>query len=149
MALYETKLDCLKKMKEHFSQPGASFGYEGGSCQYKTMWGHKCAVGCLIPEDKFDEAVPVMHSGGSVHSIYKSCVKAGIFPDEGAGIKDPPVYYTGGLEKYLRKCQSEHDQLAARWQHHPSVNEIDHMTFDEAMKAFLAWIDEEIEAESK
>jgi len=55
--------EMYNQMKDHFSKPGAVLGKEmvnigGGSCYYRLDRNPaspvRCAVGCLIPDDKYD-----------------------------------------------------------------------------------------------
>lgn len=47
---------AYRKIRAYFSAPGADFGYDvsSASCVYRTEDGRKCAVGCLIPDTKYD-----------------------------------------------------------------------------------------------
>lgn len=44
------------QVKEYFSRPDATLAMDNrsGRCYYRDSSGNKCAVGCLIPDDKYD-----------------------------------------------------------------------------------------------
>jgi hypothetical protein len=48
-----TPQEAFDKIVEHFSQPGAQFGYHGGTCSYfDSDTKAKCAVGCLLSDQE-------------------------------------------------------------------------------------------------
>lgn len=54
-ALYRTPSQTYGAIKEYFSQEGAVLAYneDRDSCVYRTEQGKGCAVGCLIPDDRY------------------------------------------------------------------------------------------------
>lgn len=55
-----TKQEAYEKIRKHFSKPDAVYGYsaDAGRCFYrvdqKPYSKYRCAVGCLIPDKKYD-----------------------------------------------------------------------------------------------
>lgn len=50
--------EAYRTIREYFTRPGAVLGYdeEYDCCCYRTSNGHKCAVGCLIPDEKYSQS---------------------------------------------------------------------------------------------
>lgn len=66
-----SKQETFDKVVDHLRVQGAPAWNEVEGCAYQSIEGLKCAVGCLIPEDKYDPAF------------------------EGKGIYEDPVYGSG------------------------------------------------------
>lgn len=51
--------DAKVEITKYFSRPGAKLAIDGetsvfgNKCMYRTADGHKCAVGCLIPDEEY------------------------------------------------------------------------------------------------
>lgn len=50
---YRSRQEAFNQVAEHLLKQGKKAMY-GGSCQYRTDDGCKCAVGIFIPDDKYD-----------------------------------------------------------------------------------------------
>lgn len=97
-----TRLDVLKKNREHFSQPSAVFGYDGTSCVYRGN-GHKdsnvrCAFGVVIPDDVYR---PVMENIIATAVVQNHEMPDGLFSDE---------IWDGG---WMNDLQGRHDRMAS------------------------------------
>lgn len=67
----EKKIEILEKIIAHFEKQGqkavamrrSSMGVSMTTCQYRTPAGNACAIGCLIPDDRYTE---VMEGQGGI-----------------------------------------------------------------------------------
>lgn len=56
----ESMQDAYNKIRTYFSRPDAVIAVSettdyGSRCLYKTEEGNKCAIGCLLSDDEYDE----------------------------------------------------------------------------------------------
>ena len=50
--------EAYEAIRAHFRRPGARLAKsDGGACKYRSLEGQKCAVGCLIPDEAYDEGM--------------------------------------------------------------------------------------------
>ncbi len=90
-----TNQEIFNKVLAHLRTQGrASTSNTNMSCLYRGPDGDKCAVGCLIPDDKYDPAM----EGRRAEDVL------GEWPD---ALGFPATYYTLELLRYL---QCAHDQ---------------------------------------
>lgn len=90
---------AYRKIRAYFSKPGAKFGYEEemGKCYYRTLDHRKCAVGCLIPDEKYDQS---FEETDLVTLLY-----------DGLGFLRPDVE-VGRFVEFLHATQRTHDSRA-------------------------------------
>ena len=50
-----TEQEVFDKVKAHLLQQNSKALHKGGGCAYKAEDGKKCAVGCLIPDELYQE----------------------------------------------------------------------------------------------
>lgn len=83
--------DAKVEITKYFSRPGAKLArsteINGGKCMYRTSDGHKCAVGCLIPDEEY---APHMEGATACHLLAND-------------------QYTGSFIEWLDGVQIDHD----------------------------------------
>lgn len=69
----ETPQEAWEKIYEYFSRPGAVIAFGKTSCMYRVgrdLDGAACAVGCLIPNEHYDEAMDERVGSIDAYDIY-------------------------------------------------------------------------------
>jgi hypothetical protein len=62
----KTHQEIFNTVAAHLLKQGGQATNKHGRCKYRTPEGSQCAIGCLIPADKYHrriEGIPVNHSG--------------------------------------------------------------------------------------
>lgn len=68
-------LQIIDKVTAHLLQQNARCADDHGKCKYRCD-GMKCAVGCLIPDDKYEEAFEGIGVGMLLHDSSKHAHRA-------------------------------------------------------------------------
>ena len=83
------------KVATHLMEQGVAAVDKNNSCKYRTGDGLKCAVGCLIPDNKY---TPRLEGGNASHNI------------ETHGMRiDGVWFYTYEFKEFLNSLQMVHD----------------------------------------
>lgn len=102
---------AYEKIRTHFSQPGAQYGYneESGECQYRSPENHPCAVGVLIPDELYEQIGPWDIEGKGVRDLAKL--------DELRDLVNGDTPMGQFKLEFLTSVQRLHDNCAI--EHHP------------------------------
>ncbi len=66
----QQKIEILEKIITHFEKQGRKAN-EGTSCKYRTLTGDSCAIGCLIPDDKYDPEMDNNFGATAIRENYR------------------------------------------------------------------------------
>lgn len=96
--------EVSEKIRDHLTQQRARATYDsiGGSCRYLDPRGNKCAVGCLIPEGKYDASF----EGATIQGEYEGAQRLRNLLGEAYGLN---MSLYGDALKVLRDWQQYHD----------------------------------------
>lgn len=106
----EQRQATYNKVKAHLLSQNKRAVSKDGDCLYRAPDGSKCAIGCLIPDDKYS---PEFEHKSAARGIYRY----------GLGIKSQPEVYNLGKvlatlgftsedEHFISQLQSIHDRHA-------------------------------------
>ena len=103
-----SKQHAYNQLKEYFSRAGAELaavtgvdehGFESVDCLYRTPEGRACAVGCLIPDSKYNEEFENNRASAVIQTVWPDLYRDPV-SDSG---------YRGSVAEFLDMAQSCHD----------------------------------------
>lgn len=80
----KTRQECVDQVYDWFIIKGNPLAKDedNGGCRYRTPEGHRCAIGCLIPDDKYDPKIDDAGYGWIGGFSEETIISIGLNPEE-------------------------------------------------------------------